>query len=132
MSDYDIFGKRLQAEMDKRGLSYRAVAELVGMTTTTMCRYAKCHRVPRATEVLKIADALGVTCDYMLGLSDDPHKTADWDLPSLVRVIRCKDCKHRCETENGEYNPEDIVCAYWMSDGLSETDYCSYAERLEE
>ena len=44
-------------------------------------------------------------------------------------IIRCKECKYRGETEDGEYNPEDIVCAYWMSDGLSETDYCSYAER---
>lgn len=46
-----------------------------------------------------------------------------------VSLIECKDCKYRGETEDGEYNPEDIVCAYWMSDGLSETDYCSYAER---
>ena len=44
-------------------------------------------------------------------------------------IIRCKEWKYRGETEDGEYNPEDIVCTYWMSDGLSETDYCSYAER---
>lgn len=52
------------------------------------------------------------------------------ELPSAQQeIIRCKDCKYRGETEDGEYNPEDIVCAYWMSDGLSETDYCSYAKR---
>ena len=54
-------------------------------------------------------------------------------LPSAhPELIRCGECKHRGETEDGEYNPEDIVCAYWMSDGLIETDYCSYAERREE
>jgi len=127
MSDYDIFGKRLQAEMDKRGLSYRAVAELVGMTTTTMYRYAKRHRVPRATEVLKVANALGVTCDYMLGLSDDPHKTADWDLPSLVRVIRCKDCKHHRYDGNIPYCA-NIDYGY----GWEDNDFCSHAERREE
>lgn len=121
MNDYDIFGKRLQAEMDKRGLSYRAVAELVGMTPTTMFRYAKGYRVPRATEVLKIADALGVTCDYMLGLSDDPHKTADWGLPSLVRVIRCKDCKHFWLGQCG------LNGLTWSYDS-----FCSRAERREE
>ena len=47
-------------------------------------------------------------------------------------IIRCKDCKYRGETEDGEYDPEDIVCEYWMSDGLSETDYCSYAERRQD
>lgn len=48
-----------------------------------------------------------------------------------VPVIRCKDCKYRCETEDGEYNPEDIVCTYWMSDGLNENDYCSAGGRKE-
>jgi len=124
MNDYDIFGKRLQAEMDKRGLSYRAIAELVGMTSTTIFRYAKCYRVPRATEVLKIADVLGVTCDYMLGLSDDPHKTADWDLPSLVRVIRCKDCKHW---------RDDRTChEHSLVSPMMANEFCSRAERREE
>lgn len=46
-------------------------------------------------------------------------------------VIRCKDCIHKVLTKDGEYNPEDIVCHYWMSDGLEETDFCSRAERRE-
>lgn len=44
-------------------------------------------------------------------------------------VVRCKDCKHKVTTKDGEYNPEDIVCDYWATDGLEETDYCSYGER---
>jgi len=47
-------------------------------------------------------------------------------------VVRCKDCKHNVLTKDGEYNPEDIVCDYWATDGLEETDYCSYGERKEE
>lgn len=47
-------------------------------------------------------------------------------------VVRCKDCKYKCETEDGEWNPEDIVCSYWDTDGLVWNDYCSYAERKEE
>ena len=46
-----------------------------------------------------------------------------------VPVVRCKDCEHKVTTEDGEYNPHDIVCAYWDSDGLEETDFCSYGER---
>ena len=34
--------------------------------------------------------------------------------------------------EEGEYNPEDIVCDYWLSDGLDDTDYCSYGEKTDE
>lgn len=47
-------------------------------------------------------------------------------------VVRCKDCKYKCETEDGEWNPEDVVCSYWDTDGLEENDYCSYAERKED
>ena len=46
-----------------------------------------------------------------------------------VEVVRCKDCKYRCETKEGEYNPEDIVCDWWATDGLKANDFCSYGER---
>ena len=47
----------------------------------------------------------------------------------FVEVVRCKDCKHCTLTEDGEYNPEDIVCGYFMTDGMNSTDFCSYGER---
>ena len=47
----------------------------------------------------------------------------------VVKVVRCKDCKHRVTTEDGEYNPSDIVCDYFMTDGMDSNDYCSYGER---
>lgn len=49
----------------------------------------------------------------------------------VVEVVRCKDCKYKTVTSDGEYNPEDIVCGYFMSDGFMETDFCSYGERKE-
>lgn len=56
------------------------------------------------------------------------------DAPTIdaVEVVRCKDCKHKVLTEDGEYNTEDIVCDYWSSDGLNASDFCSYGERSEE
>lgn len=45
--------------------------------------------------------------------------------------ICCKDCKYKVVTDDGEYNPQDIVCSYWASDGLEEEDYCSYGEQIE-
>lgn len=44
-------------------------------------------------------------------------------------VIRCKDCKYKVVTEDGEWNPEDIVCDYWASDGLEADDFCSRGEK---
>lgn len=48
-----------------------------------------------------------------------------------VSVVRCKDCRHNVLTKDGEYNEEDIVCDYWLSDGLDSNDFCSYGERRE-
>ena len=47
-----------------------------------------------------------------------------------IDIVRCKECRYNYGNEhNCEYNPEDIVCTYWESDGLDADDYCSYGER---
>ena len=49
----------------------------------------------------------------------------------VVEVVRCKDCKHCTLTEEGEHAHDDIVCDYFMTDGLLDNDFCSYGERRE-
>ena len=56
------------------------------------------------------------------------ESTADAD---VVEVVRCKECIHKVVTKDGEYNPEDIVCNYHMSDGFCEKDFCSYGEKMD-
>ena len=46
-----------------------------------------------------------------------------------VKVVRCRDCKHLVLTAEGEHNPCDCVCDYWMTDGLNDNDFCSHGER---
>ena len=46
-----------------------------------------------------------------------------------VEVVRCRECKHLVLTSEGEHNPCDCVCDYWMTDGLKDNDFCSYGER---
>lgn len=77
MNEWMIFAERITAEMDRQQLSIRELADKIGMTPITVSRYAKGQRVPRANEIIKIADALCVTCDYLLGLSDNPYKTGN-------------------------------------------------------
>ena len=53
----------------------------------------------------------------------------------FVEVVRCKDC--RLNVANMEkdgfditdYSGEDIVCSYFMTDGMLPDDFCSYGER---
>lgn len=46
-------------------------------------------------------------------------------------IVHCSECKYCVKTKEGEYNPEDIVCCYWDSDGLESEDFCSYGEKGE-
>lgn len=75
MDPRKAFAERLAAEIDRLGISNRKFAGRAGLTEVSVCRYLKRERIPAADTVLKCAKALGVTCDYLLGLSDDPHKT---------------------------------------------------------
>lgn len=44
-------------------------------------------------------------------------------------LVRCKVCKHLVLTAEGEHDPDDCVCDYWMTDGLTDSDFCSRGER---
>ena len=44
-------------------------------------------------------------------------------------VVRCRDCKFKVVTDDGEWYEQDVVCSYWATDGLTADDYCSYGER---
>lgn len=54
---------------------------------------------------------------------------ADGRRDAMDELVRCKDCKHCVLTVDGEYNPEDIVCDWWATDGVKANDFCSYGER---
>ena len=66
-----------------------------------------------------------LTNDFIVIPKDTP--TAD-----VVEVVRCKDCIYKTVTEDGEYNPDDIVCGYHMSDGFSADDFCSFGKRKDD
>ncbi len=61
-------------------------------------------------------------------LEDTP--TAD-----VVEVVRCKDCKFNVANmeidslDITDYSGDDIVCSYFMTDGLDPNDFCSNGER---
>lgn len=74
MSEWIVFGERLKWALKERKISYRELAEKVGLSVPTICRYVHCQRVPKATELLKIANVLGVNCNYLLGVINDPYR----------------------------------------------------------
>ena len=63
---------RLKAQRIKAGHSQSSFAEVIGTTQKQVWRYEEGETDPDGDRVAIIAQALGISSDYLLGLSDDP------------------------------------------------------------
>ena len=70
-------------------LSQRQLSEKIGVPYQSYQTYEYGSSVPSAKVIVKIARAYGVSADYLLGLSDEPHpKAADTLL--VDAIINCR------------------------------------------
>ncbi len=72
-----ILPTRLRDALKARGLLPGTLAEQIGVQRQAVNYYLNGDRVPDAERLAKIAAALGVSCDYLLGLSKVPAIEAD-------------------------------------------------------
>lgn len=70
----DEFKNRLQHLRERRRISRKTLAELCGLSKNTIARYERGERVPSLTDAAAIADALGVSIDYLSGHSGRNEK----------------------------------------------------------
>ena len=68
----EILGHRLLLLRKQRGLIQKDVAEAVGISFNSYCRYEKNEREPMAPTIVALADFFGVSADYLLGRTDQP------------------------------------------------------------
>lgn len=74
MNDKAI-GKNIDNQMKAAGLSQRELAERAGITEVTISRYINGARIPKATALLAIAEALGCSIEALLqGVKYDETK----------------------------------------------------------
>ena len=64
------FGERLEKARDKAGMTQQALADAVGASKGAVARWEAGTREPGMAYLSKLSEALGVTTDYLLGLSD--------------------------------------------------------------
>ena len=94
-------GRRLEAARRAQGLSQGDLAERVGVNQNTIGRYEKGDRHPDPEMLRRIAEALDVSADYLLGLTDDPTVVPDqggarppglrWDwVAAKLRAVRMR------------------------------------------
>jgi transcriptional regulator with XRE-family HTH domain len=68
----DIFKERLRAARDLRGYSQGALAERAQMPPTSIAHFESGSRKPSFETLRRLANALDVTTDYLLGRVDEP------------------------------------------------------------
>lgn len=66
------FGARLLRLREMAGLTQASLAEAAGVPITTLRNWEHGRREPLASAVRKLASALGVTTDVLLGAAPDP------------------------------------------------------------
>lgn len=62
---------RLRSLREQQDYTQEELAGLIGETSLQVWRWENERNVPNSVTVAKIAKALGVSADYLLGLSDD-------------------------------------------------------------
>jgi len=70
------FGQRLRELRNRRGLSQRELAEIIGVSKSSANMYERDEREPSFRTLGAIADFFGVSMDYLLGRADEagaPH-----------------------------------------------------------
>ncbi|WP_186265897.1 helix-turn-helix domain-containing protein [Sphingorhabdus sp. SMR4y] len=78
-------GKRIKARIDEIGLTQKRVAELSGISSQRLGNYVQGTRPPDICTLAKIANALGVSVDWVLGLSE--HGPGTDIEPVLQRLL---------------------------------------------
>lgn len=59
-------GDRIKELCKCKGMTHKRLAELAGITESSISLIVNGKREPRARSIVAIADALGVTTDYLL------------------------------------------------------------------
>ena len=77
----EIFPKRLRAARDLRQLNQEQLADRSGLQTSAISHFETGNRKPSFDNLKRLADALRVSTDYLLGRTDDPEGQAAPDDP---------------------------------------------------
>lgn len=78
-----MFSHRLKAARKAKKLKGRELADMLGVSYSTYTKYESTDRKPDIDMLVRIADVLEVTTDYLLGRTDDPKIHVIDSLPQL-------------------------------------------------
>jgi transcriptional regulator with XRE-family HTH domain len=62
-----VFAQRMKAARVRENLSQTALADRIGLLPSAVCHFENARRTPSAINLIRIADALQVSADFLLG-----------------------------------------------------------------
>ena len=68
-----VFQERLLLARRRRDLSQEALAEKAQLYKTDISKYERGQSLPTLPRLVRLADALAVSADYLLGRQEDEH-----------------------------------------------------------
>lgn len=71
---------RITELLHERDMTQKELALAASITESTVSHYIKGDRVPRGMNLVKVAKALGVTTDYLLGQDDNFKEEDDFQI----------------------------------------------------
>ena len=74
MDHREAFARRLNDLIFKQGVRKKDCATAVGITTGALSQFFSKKTSPSFETLVSLADYFGVSIDYLVGRSDDPHK----------------------------------------------------------
>lgn len=92
-----MFNMRLKECIEESGMSLNKIGEMAGLGHNSIYRIASGHGLPRRDTVQKLADALGVNVEYLMGTSDTkfivknevtPKNAEGYNDPTAYKAIK--------------------------------------------
>jgi len=112
-------GERILRLREEKEMKQKELADLVGITEASLSRYENNKRTPSGEIISKIASALEVSADYLLGLSDNTSLLPEIIIPeeySSKYKVTSRD-KNQYIEKMKKYN-----VAFFENENLDETD----------
>lgn len=95
----NIIGKRITAALATQNVMQKQLAERLGVKPNIVSYWCSGQRTPNAEQIAEIAKILGVSADYLLGLTKSP--TTDKDLQYICDVtgLSSKEVEFFCSSK---------------------------------
>lgn len=87
------FGRRVRQSREERGWSQGDLARECGLTPSGVAHFEAGRREPRLTSIVRLAEALDISADYLVGISNQPQASVarSSKIANLVGRMRSED-----------------------------------------